>query len=129
MNTIDFLSINEKDMNLEPTFSECLFDLIKQKNVKASEVYKKVNFSRQMMSKIRSTKNYKASKSTVFAFSLALELNIEDTEKLLKAAGYCFSNSFKTDWLIRLLIQHKCYNICFVNEVLEHFGCELLGGC
>ena len=110
-----------------PTFSETLFSFIDKRGLKDSAVYNKARISRQLFSKIRIHTNYKPTKATVFMFALALELDIEDTKKLLASAGLAFSHSVKQDLIIKFLIENGFHDVDFVNEVLYEFGAPTLG--
>jgi DNA-binding phage protein len=109
-------------------FVETLFSIIDSKKLKDSEVYKKANIDRRAFSKIRSsTKNYIPKKKTVSAFCIALELEFKESELLLRKAGYCFSDSYTFDKIIRFFIEKSVYNIYTINSYLYRFGEELLG--
>ena len=61
------------------------------------------------------------------AFALALELNMEETELLLKKAGFTFSDSIVFDMIIRYCIENEIYDIFKVNDILFSFGQPILG--
>jgi len=90
--------------------------------LKDSYVYKKAGIDRRLFSKIRGSEDYVPSKKTAIAFCLALQLEIEEAENLLKTAGYSLSMSSKFDLIIRYLICHSEYDVNFVNIVLDDYG-------
>ena len=69
---------------LDDSFSERLFKLIDKRGMTDAEVYKAARLDRRLFSKIRSNRKYLPSKHTVFALIMALKLNMEDADDLLK---------------------------------------------
>ena len=114
--------------NRKPSFREILFQLIDTKGMVDSEVYKKAEIDRRHFSKIRSNGNYRPNKYTVIALALALELNHEDTNKLLSAAGYSLSESDTFDLIIQFCIEKKIHSLIEVNRALVYFSLKPLGG-
>lgn len=103
------------------TFSEYLRELIKEKNLSEVEVYKKAHLDRRIFSKIRNEKNYKPSTNTVLAICIGMELNLEETENLLRSAGHGLSTYYKTDLIVRYFIENKIYDLNLINEVLDFY--------
>ncbi len=120
------MSLNDILKTEEETFQEKLFSLIREKKLDEVEIYKKSNLSRQHFSKIRSEKNYKPTKNTVFLLSLAMHLSIDEVSDLLGRAGLSFSCSNKTDLIFQYFLYHKIYNIFELNEVLEIYKLEII---
>lgn len=108
-------------------FSDYLFKLIKQKKLSEVEVYKKAHLDRRIFSKIRKENGYMPSKQTIFAIIIAMELNMEEAEKLLEHAGYYFTDGRREDLIIHYFIENEIYDFFVINEVLEYYDCPTLG--
>lgn len=117
----------DKEIKLEPSFSEILFQMIKEKGLTETDCYKKSNLDRKLFSKIRSNTKYQPSKNTVLAFCVGLGLNLSEAKKLLESAGYSLSRSIKLDTLMAFMFTKNISDICIANEILDSFGCPLLG--
>ena len=119
--------LDERLQQLDEGFSEMLLRKIDEAGIKDSECYKRANISRQVFSKIRSKKDYKPKKETVIALALALEMNLDDTNALLRTLGYALSHSDKSDVVIEYFISHGVYNVFVINEALHRYDLQLLG--
>ncbi|MDR0852830.1 MAG: macro domain-containing protein [Clostridiales Family XIII bacterium] len=114
--------------NLDEPFSSTLLRLIDKSGKKDSEIYNRANIDRRLFSKIRSNAHYTPSKQTVIAFAIALELSLDQTEDLLKRAGFALSHSRKFDVIVEYFIASGNYGVYEINEVLFSYDQALLGG-
>lgn len=110
----------------EKTFSEYLLDLLKERDGKDSEVYKRAEVSKQLFSKILNNPDYQPTKSTVIQLAIGLQLDLSQTQKLLEKAGYALTRSSKADLVVQYYIERKVYSVTFINEALYDCGLPLL---
>ena len=110
----------------EKTFSEHLLDLLKERDGKDSEVYKRAEVSKQLFSKILNNKDYQPTKNTAIQLAIGLELDMPQAQKLLETAGYALTRSSKADLVVQYYIERKIYSVTFINEALHDCGLPLL---
>lgn len=120
------MSVNRKIDNLmnqlEETFSQRLLRMIDERGMTDSEAYTKAYVDRRHFSKIRKDVNYVPNKKTVLAFTIALELSLDEAKDLLASAGFALSRSSKTDIIVAYFLQNKIYDMFEINDVLDAYG-------
>ena len=108
------------------TFSEKLMTLIKHKGRKPQEIYYKAAITKQHFSKIKNNIDYQPAKGTAIALAIALHLNLEETNDLLRRAGYILSHSIKSDLIVEYFINEKFYDVDEINIQLHSHGFQPL---
>ncbi|MBR0145417.1 MAG: macro domain-containing protein [Eubacterium sp.] len=120
-------TLEERMKHIDDTWQEALLWWIDQKGYTDVEVYKRANVDRKLFSKIRSKEEYQPKKMTAVAFALALRLNLDETQDLLKRAGFALSHSNKFDLIIEYFIEHGVYDTYTINLALFDHRQPLLG--
>ena len=120
------MSVNRNIDNLmdqlEETFSQRLLRMIDERGMTDSEAYTKAYVDRRHFSKIRKDVNYAPNKKTVLAFTIALELSLDEAKDLLASAGFALSRSSKIDIIVAYFLQNKIYDMFEINDVLDAYG-------
>ena len=115
-------NIDDLMNQIEETFSQRLLRMIEERGMSDSEVYNRAYVDRRHFSKIRKDINYTPNKKTVLAFSIALELSLDEAKDLLNSAGYALSRSSKTDIIVAYFLQNNIYDMFEINDILDAYG-------
>ena len=113
--------------DLDESFSQTLLRLIDAKGRTDVDVYRGANLDRRLFSKIRADKGYMPSKRTALALAISLQLSLEETEDLLRRAGFALSRSQKFDAIVRFFLLQRIYDLDLINETLFQYDQPLLG--
>ncbi len=119
------------------SFSQMVLRIINETDRDRIKCYKSANVDKNIFSKIvkdasgdikedGTTFVYKPDKKIVLAFAIALRLNINEANELLRKAGYAFSN-YPQDIIVKSFIEKGIYDIDIVNQFLLRFNQPLLG--
>lgn len=118
----DYLDISKSISKSDDILQDKIRHLILSKNLDEVEVYKNADIDRKLFSKLRTKPDYHPNKNTLIKLCLSMNLNSDETDDVLKAAGYSLSSSLKSDLIIKYCFQKKIYDIITVNQILDHFG-------
>ncbi len=120
-------AINEiKNTELKPSFKDLLFQYIDKTGLTDAEVYKKALVSRKVFSKIRTGQTKNVSKNTAICLGIALELELDEFEKLLNSNNTILGDNNYFDIAIKWCIKNKIYDVEQVNDILYACDLELL---
>ncbi len=111
----------------DDSFAVTLLKLIDKKGMSDVECYKKANVTRKTFWKINNSASYKPSKQTVLAFAVALELSMDETEQLLRSAGFSLSHNNTFDLIVEFYITNGIYDIFEINSALYRYDQPCLG--
>ncbi len=112
---------------LEETFSRTVIEMARKKYSKQTEFCQHAGLSPQLFTMMKANPTYLPHKNNAFACVIALELNPDEAEKLLKKASYTFSRSSLTDLIVRFFLEKGVYDINRINIVLDEYGQHPLG--
>lgn len=123
-NILDYMERNQGEMHLN-TLADCLNEWLPKKDCQVADVVKKSNLNKSYVYQIFNRKKF-PSRDKVIALAFGLELNADETQKLLKQAGYReLYPRDKRDALLLFAINQKM-NILDANEVLYDHEIEVL---
>ncbi len=121
-------SLDDMIRLMDKGFADTLFEYIDEKGITDVECYKRANVDKKTFSKIKCNKEYRPSKVTAVSFAIALRLNIDQTNRLLKTAGMSLSRSNLFDVIIEYFITTGNYKTIYdVNDTLYKFDQTTLG--
>lgn len=115
-----------KVVEKEPSFKDVLTRFIDERHLRDPQVYKKAQVDRRTFSKIINQTYGYTKKEIVIRLGLALELGMDDFEKLLRSNGDSFSDLSFEDTVIKYCIRHKIYDVDIVNDILYSLKFKLI---
>ena len=122
---------NKAGLTLEQkeSFQTCLIILKNKYEKKSRLFYQNANISERMFQYIKNGKN--PTKETTLAIAVSMNLTPEDTQRLLRSAGYVLSKSIPSDEVILWLLSNEEHNqnaskLFQINEVLYALDMPLL---
>ena len=120
-------SLSRYLLDMDIGFSDALLQLIDLKGMTDAECYKRANIDRKLFNHIKNDKQYRPSKKTALAFTVALGLKPDEAEKLVNRAGYTFSDSDRLDRAIRFFLMNGVSDIHRINIMLFELDLPTLG--
>lgn len=125
------LSVDEIYAYVEDTKCDSFYDRLheaigKTKNMTDAQCYKKANVMKQTFNKIKKGETV-PKKETAIALVMPLCLSLDETNELIKFAGYTLCDNSVFDLVIKYCILNKCYDVDEVNTILYAFNQPLLG--
>ena len=111
-----------------PAFRATLLAMIRERGLIDSHVYEAAGIDRRHYSKIRNHADYRPTKTTAVSFAFALRLGIHEAEKLLRSAGYAFSEASDFDLICSYFIEEGEWDPVEVNDALWAYGQPLVCG-
>lgn len=125
--TQEVVATSTSDGCEEDTFYQRLFRYIDAKEMSNQMVYRKANLTKEDFDRIVEDPSFKPRMHTTLAFAMALNLTMQQTEDLLKRAGYSFNKKSKLYFLFEYFIQHDFYNVHIINLYLFIYNFKTLG--
>lgn len=119
--------IRSLEKTVTQTFVDRLLYLIDKKGVPDSAIYRAAHIDRRLFSKLASNRDYKPSKDTAIALSLALNLSLNEANDILSRAGYTLAHCDVRDVIIEYFFREKIYNIADANCILHSLGQKIIG--
>ncbi len=116
----------EDFIRLDESFAQKLIKLIDAKGISDVECYKKANVSKQTWHKLMTDKHYKPGKKTAISFAVALELSLDETQKLLSSVGFTLSDSSLFDVIIKYCLENGIYDVYEIDSALFKYDQETL---
>ena len=123
---ISTASLDKMFENSTRYFGDALIEMIAERRLTNSEVYRAANISKQTFSNIRKSEN-PPKRETVAALAIGMKLTVKEAEMLYEAAGYSLTKTNKFDVCIRYFLINKRYNIVENNIFLDSYGLPSLG--
>ena len=118
----NYSSINNFITQQDDILQEKIRKTILSKKLDEVEIYKKADMDRKLFSKIRTQPDYHPNKNTILKLCLAMNLSTDETEDLLKTAGFSLSKSLRSDLILRYCFTHRIFDVITVNQILDHYG-------
>ena len=111
-----------------PAFRDTLLGMIRERALVDSSVCAAAGVDRRHYSKIRNDPEWRPSKTTAVSFAFALRLGPAEANRLLRSAGYAFSDASDFDLICLYFLESGRWNPNDVNDALWSYGQPLVCG-
>ena len=118
---------NLSKIAVDESFSEMLKRLMEEKKVPNTYLQDELDLSAPGLWKLLKGRS-NPQKLTVFALSIALRLNLEETKEMLMKAGYAINESSLEDIILASLISNEIYDRYTIDNLLYSLDLALLPG-
>ena|SRR5690625_222309 len=99
-----------------------LYELYETKTKEHSDINLKMGINRAYWHKVTNGKIH-PSKKKLLTLAIILKLNLEETEKLLRVAGYSLARELTTyESIFGYFIEKQIYRFTEIDEVLDYYG-------
>lgn len=120
-------NVNSVVNNNDQTFSKLVKQIMINKNITTKDIYKNTLINRKLFSALNVNDDYIPSRETAIMYCLGLKLNYEESNDLMKMAGYTFNEHSNFDRIIKYFIDNGIYNIDKLNDALYYYTKKCLG--
>ena len=87
----------------------------------SKDIYKNSLINRKLFSALNVNDDYVPSRETAIMYCIALKLSYDESNNLLKTAGYSFYEYSNFDRIIKYFLDNKIYNITPADQI-SHFS-------
>lgn len=128
-NTItDFSGLDEAVQNVKGKrkIGDYLYDLLEAKRKKLNDLHLRAGIKKEYWHKVTNGKIH-PSKKKLLCLAVILRLDLEETEKLLRVAGYSLAEDLtKYEAIIGFFIKKGIYSIFDIDQQLSRYGEETI---
>ena len=100
------------------SFSSEVIRMVEERFQKPSHFYRPAGIDKRTYHNMKADYCYKPSKKTAIRCCIALKLNSEEAEALLKLAGYAFSPNDPDDLVVQFCLENGIWDIPGINYML-----------
>ena len=107
-------------------FANYLFDLMVQKNLSEAEVASKAHMDAAIFSRLRDDRKYIPKERTIWALVLGMGLNLAEANSLMERVKFYLAGNVMEEALMAFFLDNRIYDLDLANEILTHYGFEIL---